>query len=101
MGEKETVAKSKRFLLKRQIAHSARNVSLAINHLAEVEQAFAGTHDDFAEYLQTMIVTLDAVRDGIKNFCLKAWGNYPDDWESWRNVGKPDRSGYDKSERQS
>jgi len=88
--------KSKRDLLKRQVGHSYRNVSLAINHLAKVEHSFAVHHEDFAQYLQVMIVTLDAVRDGIRDFSLKAWGKFPDDPESWRNVGKPDRTGYNE-----
>jgi len=87
--------KSKRLIIKRQVAHAYRNICLAMNQLGKVERQFEGTHDDFAQYLQVMIVTLDATRDGIKDFCNKSWGGYPDNWESWRNVGKPDRSDYD------
>jgi len=88
--------KSKRDLLKRQIAHAYRNVSTAMDHIAQVEEPFAEQHEDFAKYLQVMIVTLDAVRNGLKDFCVKAWGSFPDNWETWRNVGNPDKSNYDE-----
>jgi len=89
------MAKSKRLLLKRQVAHAYRNICLAMRELGALEPQFAVDHPNYAEHLQVMIVTLDLVRDGIKTFCTNAWGGYPEDWESWRNVGRPDLSGYD------
>jgi len=87
--------KTKRELAKRQIAHAYRNVCLAMRQLGALETQFAKGHKVHAEHLQVMIVTLDLIRDGIKVFCTDAWGGYPENWESWRNVGKPDLSGYD------
>lgn len=89
------MAKSKRLLLKRQIAHAYRNVCLAMRQLGDLERKFAPGHPKHSEHLRVMIVTLDLLRDGIKAFCNDAWNGYPENWESWRNVGKPDLSGYD------
>lgn len=90
-----SVAKSKRLLLKRQIAHAYRNICLAMRQLGALEAQFAPMHKKHAEHLRVMIVTLDMMRDGIKGFCNDTWGGYPANWESWRNVGKPDLSDYD------
>lgn len=83
------MAKSKREKLRRQMAHAYRNLSLAIDHLGQVESQFAEHHQDYAESLQMMIGTIDAVRDALKAFWLKAWGKVPTNWERWRNVGNP------------
>jgi len=66
-----------------------------MRQLGELERVFTPTHETYGEHLRVMIVTLDMLRDGIKTFCIEAWGSYPDNWESWRNTGTPDQSDYD------
>ena len=79
--------KSKRDLLKRQIAHAHNNITLAIEHLAAVEAPFHDVHPELAEAMQVSIVGLTEVKRVIEQFIVAAWGHMPDDWETWRNVG--------------
>ena len=81
--------KTKRDLIRRQVAHAVENIQLAMNHLGQVEEPFRDPHPELAEPLQMVIGSLDLCLDVIKSFCLSAWGRIPEDWETWRNVGTP------------
>jgi hypothetical protein len=79
--------KTKRDLLKRQIAHAYNNITLAVEHLAMVEAPFHDVHPELAEAIQVSIVGLTEVKHVLEQFIKAAWGSLPADFETWRNVG--------------
>ena len=84
------MAKTKRGKSKKIMSHAHFGVSRAMVHLARLEAKFGVHHKDYAEYLQMMIVLLGQVMDMIDDFCDKAWGSHPSDYETWRNVKRRD-----------
>jgi len=84
------MAKTKRGKDKKIISHAHAGITRAIVHLARLEKKFSRHHKDYAEYLQMMCILLEQVQDMIDDFCDKAWGAHPSDYEVWRNVKRRD-----------
>jgi len=80
------MVKSKRDLLKRQVAHAHNNVTTAMQHLYNVIVVFEPQHPELADSLKTAVVGLDTVKQVIDAFVVQTWGRLPDGWEKWRNV---------------
>jgi hypothetical protein len=78
--------KTKRDLLRRQIAHAYRNVELATSHIAQVWEQFDQAEKEEVMYLDMIIYDLDIASKLIKEFAIKCWGHWPEDIETWRNV---------------
>jgi hypothetical protein len=78
--------KTKRDLLRRQIAHAYRNVELATWHISQVWEQFDQANKDEVMYLDMIIYDLDIASKLIKEFAIKCWGHWPEDIETWRNV---------------
>ena len=101
------MAKTKRDLLKRQMAHAYNNIKRAIGHLANVETEFHDVHPELAEGLQVAMVALNDFLSLIDHFAAEAWGRDSINWDSYANV--PERTkeisqkqldpGYDPYER--
>ena len=79
------MGKTNQEMIRRKMAQAFLNCTKAMGHLADVESKFAGAHDDMAEFLRVMCVSLDVTCGCIEQFCMMAWGRIPDNWESWRN----------------
>ena len=82
--------KTKRDLLKRQIAHAHNNLMLAIDHIAAVGVEFQGVHQELE---QGLIIASDLANQAdqvLKAFVSAAWGKDDPSWDSWRNV--PDKT---------
>jgi len=84
------MAKTKRGKSKKIMSHAHFGISRAIVHLGRLEKLFDCDHKMYAEYLQMMCVLLQQVLDMIDDFCDKAWGSHPSDYETWRNVKRRD-----------
>ena len=84
------MAKTKRGKNKKIMSHAHFAVSRAIVHLGRLEKQFSQQHESYGEYLQMMCVLLQQVLDMIDDFCDKAWGSHPSDYETWRNVKRRD-----------
>jgi len=78
--------KSKRDMLKRQLAHAHNNVVNAQIHLLLVGEQFAEAHPELSEALGVAIIGLQEVRKIIEHFAVISWGKVPEDWSTWRNV---------------
>ena len=65
--------KTKRDLLKRQIAHAHNNVCLAIEHLSFVEERFHDVHPELAEALQVSCVGLNEIKKVIEQFIVETY----------------------------
>ena len=86
--------KTKRDLLRRQIAHAYKNVELALGHIANVWEQFDAADKDEVMYLDTIVYDLEIVTKLIKEFAVVCWGYWPEDIETWRNVPeKPKQEG--------
>lgn len=78
--------KTKRDLLKRQMAHAHNNCTLALQHILVVKTAFDGQHPELAKVLETAMESIDLAQGLLDRFIVASWGHLPDDWEKWRNT---------------
>ena len=78
--------KSRRDLLKRQMAHAYRNIGYAMGHLANVQQPFAEQHPHLAEALEVCIVALHDLQGLLDHFASEAWGRDSINWDAVANV---------------
>lgn len=83
--------KSKRDLLRRQVAHAHNNVELSAVHLIQVHDAFKEVHPDLAAPLAMLINNQIEVKSAIERWASDVWGRESIDWDSWRNVPEPNR----------
>ena len=82
--------KTKRDLLKRQMAHAYNNIKRAIGHLSNVETEFHNVHPELAEGLQVAMVALNDFLSLLDHFAAEAWGRDSINWEAHANV--PERT---------
>lgn len=78
--------KTKRDLLKRQIAHALNNINLAGGHVSQVHDAFKSDHPDLAEGLHIVLVTLANSETVLRAFIKAAWGIDDFNIDANRNV---------------
>lgn len=78
--------KSKRDLLKRQMAYAHRNIENAMGHLSNVEEPFNEQHPELAEALQVAIVALSDINGLLDNFAKEVWGRDAVNWDSYANL---------------
>lgn len=78
--------KTKRDLLKRQLAHAYNNCDLAGAHLQQIIVAFEPVHPELAEPLVVAQQTLLAIMEVMRKFADVSWGIIDPPWDSWRNV---------------
>jgi hypothetical protein len=82
--------KSKRDLLRRQVAHAHNNLMLACEHIAAVGVEFEGVHPELE---QGLIIAADLSNQAdlvLKAFVMAAWGKDDPSWDSWRNLSTKD-----------
>jgi hypothetical protein len=82
--------KTKRDMLKRQVAHAYSNCFRAQIHIASVWQQFKDVHPEDAEALNVMLQTLELTIDMLEKFANKAWLLDASEIEEWRNVRDTD-----------
>lgn len=85
------MGKSKRWILKRQLATAYINIDRGLTQIADLESKFAPQHKEMALILRLACVGLMECLKLLMQFSVKAWGSIPDDWESWRNAPKSKR----------
>lgn len=78
--------KTKRDLLKRQLAHAHNNCTLAMQHTLTVKTAFDGQHPELGAVLDAALESIDLAQGLLERFIVAAWGHLPDGWEKWRNT---------------
>ncbi len=86
--------KTKRDLLKRQLAHAHNNLEIAAKHVIVVHEQFAGVHDDYAMMLSEMINGCMMINYCIDRFFADAWGDEEPAYDSMRNVGHESNPDY-------
>lgn len=77
--------KSKRDLLKRQIAHAYMAMDRAIIHLDTVAKPFEEQHPELTEPLIALILMLDEGKKVIDAWVAKVWQREGMDYEDWAN----------------
>lgn len=80
--------KTKRDLMKRQLAHAYMNLERSLEHLNIVRETFAEQHTEYAAFLQAMMETVLFAQNNVRLFCIHAWGIAPSDFETWRATDK-------------
>jgi hypothetical protein len=78
--------KTKRDLLKRQLAHAYANCHRAVNHLSLLHDAFKDVHPELGDSLETAIMSIVLGADIIEKFANEAWAIEPEELVQWRNV---------------
>jgi len=63
----------------------ARPIGPLLDSLAELAIMYADGHEELAQALRLVCVSQEMAQEMIEQFCLKAWGRIPKDWETWRN----------------
>lgn len=86
--------KTKRDLIKRQMAHAHNNLDTAAKHLIMVHTDFEEVHPDYAMMLSEMINGCLMINQCIDKFFADAWGDDDPNYESLRNVGTPSNPDY-------
>ncbi len=81
--------KTKRDLLKRQVAHAWLDLDKAGGHLAQVIAAFIDVHPELAAPLVAVEEGILIQQDVLKAFVKEAWGMENPDWLAWQN--EPER----------
>lgn len=84
------MAKTKRGKNKKIMSHAHFGITRSVVHLGRLEKLFSTQHQSYSEYLQMMCILLGQVLEMIDDFCDKAWGSHPSDYETWRNVKRRD-----------
>lgn len=77
--------KTKRDLMKRQLAHAYNNFNLAGGHLQVVIDEFKPVHPELAEGLELCQALILQAMNLLVAFATIAWNNPSPDWDSWRN----------------
>lgn len=83
--------KTKQAALRRKVAQAHRNMEKVIDDLAPISILFAKDHDDYAELLRIICVSMEMSQRMLCGFCLKAWGRIPPNWDAWRNPATEQR----------
>lgn len=91
------MVKTKQSKIRRSVAQAYRNMDKVINDLAPIAIVFAEDHDDYAELLRIICVSMEMGQRMLCGFCLKAWGRIPDNWDAWRNPATEQRENTDGS----
>ena len=78
--------KTKRDLLKRQIAHAYANCFRCVDHLNLVYEAFKDVHPEMGEALEAAILSVVLASDIIEKFASEAWLIEKEELLIWRNV---------------
>lgn len=76
--------KRKRDMIKRRMAQAIYGVDRSLMFLKELHEMFSGVHDDYAQYLELICVSLINTQEMMKDFWVKAWGTFPEDIDSYR-----------------
>jgi hypothetical protein len=79
--------KSKRDLMKRQVAHAHNNLVLAQDHIAVVGVQFQGVHPELEAGLLIAVDLIKQADTVLELFVAGAWGREDPAWDSWRNIG--------------
>jgi len=76
--------------IRRKLSQAHRNCDKVITDLADVAEQYAGAHEELAELLRVVCVSVGMAQEMIERFCMAAWGRVPEDWETWRNARQTD-----------
>jgi len=78
--------KTRKDLLKRQIAHSYRNLSMALDHLSIVAFQTEEVHPELSDGLITVMIGIKTMQDVLASWVKTVWGTDTPNWESWSNL---------------
>jgi hypothetical protein len=88
-AEDKEMPKTKRDLLKRQVAMGYLNLAKAGNHIMQVEETFQDAHPELAASLLTACEGILMVQNILEKFVKDAWGMENTIWTAWEN--EPDK----------
>lgn len=67
------MARSKRDDMKRDIAQSVNHLAVAILNVNDVYEQFNGVHQEDADQLARMMMTISSARDALLEFAVRTW----------------------------
>jgi len=75
--------KTRRDVLKRRVAQAYNNVDRALANVRDLHDQFDPVHPEYGEFLVVIGQTLTQVHKLLMEFWVHAWGELPDDIETW------------------
>lgn len=75
--------KKKRDQLKRTAAQAYRHLINAQNMLGDLWNQFKTVEPEYGKFLLLTGQSIEITKQGIRDFCIKAWGKFPDDVSTW------------------
>jgi len=78
------MAKTKRDLLRRELAQALHHLAIAKEDIGTVWTAFDGVHEDYAGSLVLIGEAITTVEQAIVQFWEWAWGSVPENIDSYR-----------------
>ena len=76
--------KTKRDLMKRDIAAGVNHIQSAQGLIGRVYNQFDGVHEDYAEFLVLIAQSMEISNRLLLDFWRLAWGKIPDDLDTYR-----------------